>query len=154
MKIIECTIHTDYTHFTNLLREYLKLIKFEEIEGDIDSELDNSKDKYIACLVAYENDIPAGIIALYKTSDNICELKRMFVKSEFRNKGIGHNLVRNIVKIAKNKGFEKIQLDTCYWMKYAHHVYKSYGFVEVETHSFKDKVLSSRKYFELNLLTI
>ena len=54
----------------------------------------------------------AGCIALRKLSDSACELKRLYVRPEFRRKGIAAALVSRILSEARSIGYREIYLDT------------------------------------------
>lgn len=56
------------------------------------------------------------------------ELKRVFVKSSERHKGLGRIIVNTVEKKAGEKGYDKLILETGMQMKPAQNMYKSIGF--------------------------
>lgn len=60
------------------------------------------------------------------------EMKRLYVTPAGRGIGVGKGLVREIIKIAEEIGYEEMLLDTLAHMTAALGLYKSFGFVECE----------------------
>ena len=77
----------------------------------------------------------AGCIALRKLEENICEMKRLFVREDFRGCGIGKILIEKLISEAQIIGYEKMRLDTFPpKMSKAVELYSSYGFYEIESY--------------------
>lgn len=76
-------------------------------------------------LIAYWKDIPVGCVALRKIEKKICEMKRLFVQSNYRRKNIGKALTDELILHAKKKGYYKMRLDTIPSMQTAQKIYKS-----------------------------
>jgi ribosomal protein S18 acetylase RimI-like enzyme len=75
----------------------------------------------------------AGCIALRKLEDGICEMKRLFVRDEFRGQKIGIGLIEKLINDAREIGYKKLRLDTFPpKMGKAVKLYESYGFREIE----------------------
>ncbi|MEH2203763.1 MAG: GNAT family N-acetyltransferase [Nostoc sp.] len=81
-------------------------------------------------LVQYEEKI-AGCACLRKISEDIGEIKRMYVKPEFRRKGIGRYLLEAIIEAAYI-GYSKIRLDSAPFAKEAHALDRVFGFQNIE----------------------
>jgi len=90
-------------------------------------------------LVALCDDQPAGCIALRKLSDGVGEVKRLYVKPEFRNAGIGRRLVEAVLEEARGIGFSRVLLDTTRAMERARALYSSVGFVETQRYHDKER---------------
>jgi len=103
-------------------------------------------------LLAYYNSKLAGCVALRKFENNICEMKRLFVRSEFRGKGIGKVLVEQIIDKASRIGYKFMRLDTLSFMKEAITLYLSLGFKEIK--SYRYNPFEDAKYFQLNLTNL
>jgi putative acetyltransferase len=82
-------------------------------------------------LVAVEGGEAIGVVGLRRFSDKICELKRMYVRPEFRGKGIGRLLAARAIQEARGIGYTRIRLDTLARLKEAVSLYKSLGFEEI-----------------------
>lgn len=80
----------------------------------------------------------AGSVALRKIGENIGEVKRMYVKPQFRRKGIGRALLQAIIDEASKIGYSKIQLDTPYFATAAQSLYREFGFQETSPYPESD----------------
>lgn len=58
----------------------------------------------------------------------IAEIKRVFTKEGFRNRGYGKTILCAIEKRALNKGYKKLILETGLLLKEAHKMYLAFGF--------------------------
>jgi len=70
----------------------------------------------------------AGISQLENTTDNICELQKMYFLPHARGKGLGAKMIRRCLEIAKELGYEKCYLETLPYMKSAVKLYEKTGF--------------------------
>ncbi|MCG3255888.1 MAG: GNAT family N-acetyltransferase [Candidatus Heimdallarchaeota archaeon] len=82
--------------------------------------------------IVFFDDKIAGMGGLKRNTADIAEIKRMYVKPDFRGKGLGKAIMNQLIGTAKNFGYSKLQLDTGPFMKAAHKIYKSAGFNEIE----------------------
>jgi len=87
-------------------------------------------------LLALVDDRPAGCVALRRLEEGICEMKRLYVRPEFRGRGIGKALSERIVAEAVKIGYVKIRLDTLRSMKEANSIYGGQGFHEIKPYRY------------------
>lgn len=99
--------------------------------------------------LAYCDGEPAGCIGLRKIDDENCEMKRLYVRSQFRGQGIGDQLVRTILADAKEIGYSHMLLDTLPFLESALQMYRKFGFYEIE--SYNDSPMSSSIFMRLDL---
>ena len=59
-------------------------------------------------------------------------MKRLYVRAQFRNLGIGQALVKKVIDDAKNIGYIRMLLDTSASMQAAITLYRALGFIDVE----------------------
>jgi len=74
----------------------------------------------------------AGLGCLKKLNDDIGEIKRMYVRSEYRRKGIGKALLEHLLEEAGEIGYSRVWLDSARFMRSAHALYRSSSFQEIE----------------------
>ena len=99
--------------------------------------------------IAYCDDQLAGCIGLRKIDDENCEMKRLYVRPEFRGKQIGNQLVKKIIDDAKEIGYAHMLLDTLPFLQSAIHMYKQHGFYEIP--SYNDSPMTTSIYMRLDL---
>ena len=124
-----------------LFREYEKRLDLNLCFQRFDEEVDNLPGRYAPpngrLFLAFADGKLAGCIALRKLEEKICEMKRLFVREDFRGLGIGRFLVEKIIKEAGAIGYEKMRLDTYPpKMSKAVELYNSYGFYEIKPYYF------------------
>lgn len=101
-------------------------------------------------LLAYDNGEPAGCVAVRKIGAGICEMKRLFVRNQFRGKGFGRSLIEAIISEAKQMGYQRMRLDTLPpKMNDAIALYRSYGFKEIP--AYYDNPVRGAMFMELDL---
>lgn len=76
----------------------------------------------------YYDNFPAGCIAYRKKSAKIGEVKRMYIKKEYRCKGISKKLLEIVECYAKEQGCHTLFLDTRITLEPAVSIYRSWGF--------------------------
>ena len=82
-------------------------------------------------LASHENEI-AGCVCLRKIGDGTCEMKRLYVRPEFRGKRIGRALAEKIIEEARSLDYDSMRLDTLpSKMSEAIKMYRSLGFREI-----------------------
>ncbi|MEH2067317.1 MAG: GNAT family N-acetyltransferase [Nostoc sp.] len=132
----------DYFHKTKLIfsREYNINIDINTFSEQYLTQLD----EFLApsgrlLLGQYEEQI-AGCACLRKINQDIGEIKRMYVKPEFRRKGIGRALLQAIINEAIDIGYSKLRLDTAPYAKEAHTLYRVFGFQNIEPYLEKTEI--------------
>jgi len=83
-------------------------------------------------LVAKLSKQYAGLICLKELTEDTGEIKRTYVRPEFRCQGIGRALLNSVLHEARTIGYKKIRLDSAGYMKEAHSLYRSVGFNDIE----------------------
>ena len=137
-----------------LFKEYEKSLGFDLDFQDFEMELAELPGEYAApdgCLLLafYENEV-AGCAGLRKLEQGICEMKRMYVRSNFRGKGIGRVMSVRIIEIARAIGYKHMRLDTIDTMRTAISLYKSLGFKKIEPYRYNP--VNGANYMELLLV--
>ncbi|MBN6065225.1 GNAT family N-acetyltransferase [Aggregatibacter actinomycetemcomitans] len=118
-----------------------------------DNELAHLENKYGLpygrLYLAYYNDKVAGCIGLKKIDEQHCEMKRLYVRPEFRGNHIGEQLITKIIADAKEIGYSSMLLDTLPFLKSAIRQYKKFGFYEIP--SYNNSPLDTSIYMKLDL---
>jgi ribosomal protein S18 acetylase RimI-like enzyme len=118
-----------------LFTEYAKSLNFSLCFQGFDKELAELPGEYAPpsgrLLLALYDGTLAGCVALRKIDSDVCEMKRLYLRPEFRGKGIGRKIANEIIKMAEEIGYAKMRLDTIPTMKEAISLYRLLGFVEI-----------------------
>jgi ribosomal protein S18 acetylase RimI-like enzyme len=101
-------------------------------------------------LLANESHSPAGCIALRKLEAGICEMKRLYVRPEYRGKHIGRMLVDRLITDARELGYARMRLDSVQSvMGDAIRLYRKLGFKEIPPYC--SNPMEDARYMELQL---
>lgn len=142
-----------FSEYTNMLiegdatfKEYLEIQNYDE-------ELNHLEIKYGLpygrLYLAYCDGQLAGCIGLRKIDEQNCEMKRLYVRPNFRAKHIGNQLIEQIITDAKEIGYSCMLLDTLPFLKSAIHIYERYGFYEIS--SYNNSPMDTSIYMRLDL---
>ena len=152
MRIVDGTEYLD--EIKQLIVEYSAALDRDLSFQEISHELDDIKSKYtypngrVLASVTPEGKI-VGCVAYRKMSDNKCEMKRLYVKPEYRKLKLGRQLIDEIIQKAKQDGYEQMYLDTIKPLQSAIHLYKKFGFVEIP--AYYDNPMDDVVYMMLEL---
>jgi putative acetyltransferase len=100
-------------------------------------------------LLARVGPAAAGCVALKPVADATAEMKRLFVRGDFRGRKIGEALAMAIIDAARTRGYARLRLDTLPQMKEARVIYSRLGFAEVPP--FNALPIAGAAYMELPL---
>jgi ribosomal protein S18 acetylase RimI-like enzyme len=132
-----------------LILEYASSLGVDLSFQDLDHELRTLDDFYELVLIAHEGDRAAGCVALRRLDDATCEMKRLYIRPEFRGRNLGRTLAERIIDEARHRGYACMRLDTLPTMTAAIPLYKSLGFVEIPPYRFNP--IEGTKFMELML---
>jgi GNAT superfamily N-acetyltransferase len=83
-------------------------------------------------LVAVEDGVVAGCGALRRLGPDVGEVARMFVRPQFRGRGLGRQMLDALVSEARMIGYARLRLATANFMTAAIGTYRAAGFGETE----------------------
>jgi ribosomal protein S18 acetylase RimI-like enzyme len=151
----------DWDQIKSLFREYFDWIhhdqgidlSFQGIEDELKS-LPGAFSPPDGCMLLAEIDgHTAGCVALRPLSTQVCEMKRMYVKPEYRGRSIGRALGEQIIWEAKSRGYRFMRLDTANTMEAAQGFYRSLGFKPTQQYyDLPPDILKRAVFMELSLL--
>lgn len=136
----------DLNGFLMLVKEYTDLILQQDDEvartlssQHLDDELKDVKKKYGfpngRMYIAMVDDKIAGCVALTRNDDDYCEIKRLYVRPEYRGRHLSRILSDKVIEDAKSIGYRYMRLDTFPFMKNAIRLYEKYGFDYIERYN-------------------
>lgn len=136
LKILQAETPEQIEETRKLFREYEAWLGLNICFQNFEEEVASLPGKYAApegrLFLAFSDERCAGCIALRKLEDGVCEMKRLFVRRDFRGQKIGITLIEKLIDEAQKIGYRKMRLDT-YPPKMAKAVklYESHGFYEI-----------------------
>jgi putative acetyltransferase len=137
-----------------LFLEYAESLGFSLCFQGFEKELAELPGDYVPpegrLLLARFEGQPAGCVALHKLAPEICEMKRLYVRPQFRSKGLGKALAERIINEARQIGYKKLRLDTVEpVMRVAVAMYRTLGFREIAP--YRPNPIEGALYMELEL---
>jgi putative acetyltransferase len=143
----------DFEQGKELFREYAKSLGVDLSFQDFEKELATIDQQYRkpggGLILSFKDERPVGCVGIRKLDDDTAELKRMYVKVEYRGYNIGIELLKRSVKLASELGYKRIRLDTLKNMTRAQSLYQSFGFYEIPSYRFNP--LEGTIYMEKDL---
>ena len=105
LQILTAQTDEDLETVRKLLVEYAGSLGFHLRFQNFDEELANLPGDYVSptgcLLLAVLKERSVGCVALRKLIDDICEMKRLYVRQQFRRLGIGRALVEAVIEEAR-----------------------------------------------------
>ena len=136
-----------------LILEYANSLSVDLCFQNFSEEMNSLLQKYGPpeglLLLARVNGEGAGCIALRRISEDVCEMKRLYVREGFRGLGLGKRLVTRIIEEAKQRDYSFIRLDTLPEMKSAQGLYEDLGFYDINPYVYNP--VEGVRYMELRL---
>lgn len=139
-----------------LFVEYAQSLGFSLCFQGFDEELAGLPGKYAPpegrLLLARVAGHLAGCVALQPIDARACEMKRLYVRPDFRGRGVGRALAQAIVEAGRQIGYRTMRLDTLNSMPEAIGLYRSMGFVETAPYRFNP--IEGAVYMALSLAQV
>ena len=143
-----------------LVKEYTDLIleQGDDVKECLDSqhlkdEISDIKKKYALpdgrlYLVTIDGKA-AGCVGLTRNDDAYCEVKRLYVRPEYRGQHLGEILMNQVISDAKDIGYQYMRLDTFPFMQSAIKLYEKCGFHYIE--KYNDNPARTAIFMQLDL---
>jgi GNAT superfamily N-acetyltransferase len=153
-EIIQVQTPTAVSAVHDLFLEYAQSLGFSLCFQGFDQELASLPGDYSPpsgrLLLALVDGAPAGCIGIHALSDDTCEIKRLYVRRQYRGHQLGRKLAEKAIEEARAIGYGTMRLDTIEdKMKTAVQLYRELGFVEIAP--YRENPIPSALYMELHL---
>jgi len=124
----------------SLFQEYANSLNISLAFQNFEEELNIINSMYgspTGCLLlVYDNVLPIACAAYRKTGEDICELKRMYIKPDYRGKGVSQEILNILCTRAKLNGYKLMRLDTLDTMIPAIKLYIKNGFYTIDAYCY------------------
>ena len=152
MIIVSAHSQSEISAVRELFLEYAASLPFDLCFQDFDQEVRNLPGDYsppCGCLLLAMADGQAtGCVALRLFEPGIGEIKRLFVRPQFRGLGLGKKLAQAILEKARPL-YERVRLDTTPTMTQAIALYESLGFRKIE--AYRHNPIEGAVFLEIDL---
>jgi len=152
-EIVQAENRKDFETAKSLIEEYTASLGINLDFQHFDRELQHFPGHYASpggrVLLAKSGNQVAGCVCLRRLAGDVCEMKRLYVKPEYRGQAIGKQLALAVIQQAKTIGYHCMRLDTLPTMPAAMALYTTLGFRHIEP--YYDNPLEGAMFFELKL---
>ena len=132
-KVFQVASENEVAAARAIISEYAASLGVDLSYQNFDEELAQLPGEYSRprgrLLLASVGEDVAGCIALRARSDEVCEMKRLYVRPSFRGLRLGHLLATTAIAEARAIGYRSMRLDTLPFMTSAQRMYAALGFV-------------------------
>jgi len=153
IEYVQAKTHGQLEDAKVLFREYAGTLGCSPCLQNIEQEIGQLPGEYGPpdgrLFLAVSDGRAAGCVAFRKIGKGLCEMRRMYLKPEFRGKKIGKGLAQAILGEARRAGYSRIRLYTLPVMKEAISLYHALGFVDIKPYG--EHIIPDAFYMEMKL---
>ncbi|MBV9911264.1 MAG: GNAT family N-acetyltransferase [Sinobacteraceae bacterium] len=143
----------DLAQIRQLMREYADGLGVSLDYENFEAELQDLPGVYAPpqgrLLLAWQQSEALGCVGLRPFAPGICEMKRLYVRSQARGKDLGRQLAERVCAEGRAAGYRQIYLDTLPTMLPAQQLYRALGFKPIAAYRYNP--VPHTQYFALQL---
>jgi ribosomal protein S18 acetylase RimI-like enzyme len=153
MIIVLATEEPLLSQVRDIFREYQSYLGFDLCFQNFEAELSTLPGKYAPpqgrLYLAIEAEQVMGCIALRPIEQSKCEMKRFYVRAEYRGRKVGRALADKLIEEARKIGYGEMVLDTVPSQAAAQALYSCLGFRDIAPYCFNP--IEGTRYMSLDL---
>ena len=153
LKVGEVTSLDDLHHVQQLFAEYAASLGIDLGFQGFAEELRSLPGNYARpdgrLLIASQEREVVGCVALRRIDRDVCEMKRLYVRPQFRTIGVGRMLAQRLIEEAREIGYQCMRLDSLPMMAGAITLYRRLGFKVISP--YYDNPVEGAVFLELQL---
>jgi GNAT superfamily N-acetyltransferase len=139
-----------------LLKEYQEALGIDLHFQGFEAELETLPGDYAPpggrLLLALVDDAVAGCVAMRPLKAETCEMKRLYVRPQFRAERLGRTLAERVISEARSIGYRRMCLDTLPTMGDAQRLYEKLGFRDIP--SYRHNPIVGTRFLGLELRVV
>ena len=151
--ISDAETEDEFLEARRLFEEYARALDIDLGFQNFARELEQLRVMYVpprgCLLLARRGEAIVGCVALRPFEDDVCEMKRLYVRPAARGLELGRALAKSVIERARRAGYRRMVLDTLARLKPARSLYRSLGFREVAP--YYENPIEGAVYMELDL---
>ena len=159
MQIVQATLPEHQHAVQSLFAEYLRWVCptiFQQYRAVFDAEsmiahdmetIDIFMPPQGILLLAFADEVAAGCACTRTIGRKIAEMKRMYVRPVFRNRGIASALVQESIRLVSEMNYKELRLDSAGFMDAAHRVYRAAGFRDIPPYEGSEIPIEYQKHW-------
>jgi ribosomal protein S18 acetylase RimI-like enzyme len=153
LSVTEAVGADDTARARQLFLEYASSLGTDLAFQDFEQELASLPGAYAPpggrLLLGRAGEELAGCVAMRPLAEDVCEMKRLYVRPAYRSLGAGRQLAEAIVQAAKDMGYGRMRLDTLPEMAAAQRLYRELGFRSIAPYRFNP--IEGTEFLELQV---
>ncbi len=142
-----------YEEYATMLLQTDPVFADSLAQQNYDVEIAHLEEKYAypkgRIYLVYVEGKLAGCVGMKPLDERHAELKRLYIRPEFRGRNLGEELTRRIMNDAREEGYSILRLDTLPGLKSAVKLYRRMGFREIE--AYYDCLVPKTIFMEIEL---
>ena len=127
----EASAPADIESARELFAEYARAVDEPCCFAGFERELAQLPRRYIILLLSHEEGTATGCVGVRELDPRTAEMKRLYVRPNYRGRGLGRQLAEAAIAAARNAGYGRIVLDSLPKMRAALALYRELDFREV-----------------------
>jgi len=132
--IREAVFPGDTARLVEIIREYVRWLDMDLSYRGFEAEMQAFEQTFTLpsgmFIVAEDEGRFAGCVGLLRHSDEVAEVKRLYVRPDWRGLGLGEQLIGAMILNAKALGYERLVLDSVPRTAFAQRLYERLGFID------------------------
>ena len=153
MLIVTATTDRHWEEARRLVEEYAASLGIDLAFQDFQHEIASLRTEYGppggTFVLAENGGATVGCGGFRRLSDDVCEMKRLYVAAAGRGLGVGRALALRLISDARSSGYAAMRLDTLPTMTAARRMYDTLGFREIP--SYRYNPVAGTMFLELAL---